>query len=513
MREETAKEATTFSDTGTNVASSSNIVDSKPIVNSDSELSSNTGVEEDRESMLSAVGSSNNSNLSEYYVSSDAETEKMENTSGAVNVSIDEPPKLSDLIPDEDENKVQLNKRSVEEAYASDKGNSSGFEGDREVKKIKVLPEPVLETEQQSISADASDVADTEKVAPEEDVKLEESAVADDQEPSATPANIVEKEEENVNEEHEQEPEPEPDFEIGTNQEIDQLEGDGEDAEVEDVEDDDEDEKEMIDNHSSLNTYENNASEEDMDAGDMAKGETVSPMVLEETRLLALKEITDIEYRFAELRQKLYDNKLVRLQTELQMCLEGSHPELQKYYTKIASIRDYKLRRAYTQQKYELKCIDEQTRATRTFIHQDFYKKAIDLRNNMLNNTTQQWYDINKERRDMDITVPTMNYHVPVKIAGKTLSCITGYAGPAQQRYAGEELLEDFEAENIKFSYRSNPVDKLEVIVDRMRTNNELSDLAGLKKFYNGFPGAPDLNGLKDIEVLEDLQNIRQVKL
>ena len=108
----------------------------------------------------------------------------------------------------------------------------------------------------------------------------------------------------------------------------------------------------------------------------------------------------------------------------------------------------------------------------------------------------------------MDICVPEVSYHVPIKIAGKTLSCITGYAGPAQQRYPGEPLSEDLECENITFHYRSNAVDKLEVIVDRMRLNNELSDLEGLKKYFNAFPSAPNLNGLRDSEIYDDLQDL-----
>ncbi|CAI4054564.1 Rpd3L histone deacetylase complex subunit DEP1 SKDI_01G0600 [Saccharomyces kudriavzevii IFO 1802] len=235
-----------------------------------------------------------------------------------------------------------------------------------------------------------------------------------------------------------------------------------------------------------------------------------SPIEIEEQRTTALKEITDIEYKFAQLRQKLYDNQLVRLQTELQMCLEGSHPELQAYYSKIAAIRDYKLHRAYQRQKYELSCINTETLATRTFIHQDFHKKATDLRARLLNRTTQTWYDINKERRDMDIVIPDVNYHVPIKLDNKTLSCITGYASAAQLRYPGEPVAEDLACESIEYRYRANPVDKLEVIVDRMRLNNEISDLEGLRKYFHSFPGAPELNPLRDSEINDDFHHWTQ---
>lgn len=159
--------------------------------------------------------------------------------------------------------------------------------------------------------------------------------------------------------------------------------------------------------------------EEDEDEEERIEEDEQSTAIIdmEKQRLDALKEITDIEHKFAELRQKLYENKMVRLETELQMCLEGSHPELQGYYQAIASIRDYKLRRAYQKQKYELQCIDKETHATRTFIHQDFYRKVNDERNKLLTETTQTWYDINKERRELDISVPNHGYHVPIKLA------------------------------------------------------------------------------------------------
>ncbi|SCU84886.1 LANO_0C02674g1_1 [Lachancea nothofagi CBS 11611] len=238
--------------------------------------------------------------------------------------------------------------------------------------------------------------------------------------------------------------------------------------------------------------------------------ESHSPMEVENIRLSALKEITEIEHQFAELRQRLYENKLVKLQTETQMCLEGSHPALQNYYQKIDSVRDFKLRRAYQRQRYELECIDKETKATRCCIHQEFQRKVTNLRHDLLVNTTQKWYDINKERREMDVVVPDVNYHVPVKIDGKTLSCITGYAAPAQLRREGDPLSEDLQCEGIQVRFKNNPVDKLEVIVDRMRFNNELSDLEGLKRFFNGFPGAPNLSGLKDSEMYEDLQKMQR---
>lgn len=269
-------------------------------------------------------------------------------------------------------------------------------------------------------------------------------------------------------------------------------------------------------NNNDNEDNEDNNDNEDNDDNDSIEedaNDTPSPMELETKRLEAMDDIISIEYKFAQLRQNLYENKLNKLELELQMCLEGSHPELHGYYERISSIRDYKLKRAYQRQKYELSCIDKETRATRTMIHQQYYKSVSELKSHLLKSTTREWYDINKERREMDTMVANVGYHVPVKIANKTLSCITGYAGAAQERLPGEPLAEDLECENTAFQYRHNPVDKLEVIVDRMRLNNQLSDLEGLKRYYDGFPAAPGLNGLRDSEINDDFEAIQYFNL
>lgn len=402
--------------------------------------------QEEQKNVSSRVASNNNNNnynenLLDYYIPSDADTEKMSEEADNGN----QHPKLEELVE---------NKRTNIDMDDKEEPESKRPKTDSQV------PQESQASETPAIPDDEGDVEeDVEEEAEEESSEHKTANV------KGTGASVSVDADANVDVEEEEE-----------------IEEMGEEEEEEDSK-----EREISKRFSSM----------------------LSPIEMEEQRQTALQEITDIEYKFAELRQRLFENKMLRLKTELQMCVEGSHPRLQTYYQKIASIRDHKLKRAYQRQKYNMQCIDTETRATRTHIHQDFLRKASDLRSKLLTDTTQTWYDINKERREMDIVVPEVNYHVPVKLAGKTLSCITGYAGPAQQRYPGEPLPEDLECENITFKYRSNAVDKLEVIVDRMRLNNELSDLEGLKRYFHGFPGAPNLSGLRDSEIYDDLLRLQ----
>ena len=317
----------------------------------------------------------------------------------------------------------------------------------------------------------------------------------------------------------------------------------------------------------------------------------------ESQRLKGYEAICEIETDFANLRQEIYENKIQKLKMELQMCLDGSHSALQKYLAQVQEIRDEKLKKIYLKQQYRLDSIDRETRATRYILHQDFYKKTSDLKEALLNETTKQWYDINNERRDIDLMsnvsaaaaaaahkdahgandlddveeerINLMNmlysgntsilhqenkYHVPIKILNKSLSMITGYStqpaleidqrtphtydtthlssvhalesgaafsngvttgGITKQNFSingdineSSNCDEDRVCENINWKFVNNPVDKLEVIVDRMRFNNMISDFQGLKKYYGGFPSAPELPAIKELELVQDFTKI-----
>lgn len=469
----------------------------------------NRSRDEDEESALTTLDTNEpmgNINLSEYCISSDADTEKME--SDIMNEEEEFHPKLSKLLEDVEiieqqysESENQQHEKEQEQKQVQDsrlaikhhlEDENSEAKDESSNKKIKL---EINDVSEQLVSTDSSrsSIKSPENNSKSQLLLQETLSLEDDDGEQKTK---IEKKEESK--------EP---AEAGMLDRKDEL--NVADKEVEDEEEEADQEDEDEEDEQEATEDGNGDSKVSKEKNEKPKQIMPSPMELENRRLEAMDDIINIEYKFAELRQKLYENKLIKLELELQMCLEGSHPELHGYYEKIASIRDYKLKRAYQRQKYELQCIDRETRATRTMIHQDFYKKVSDLKRELLTSTTKEWYDINKERREMDNVVPEVSYHVPIKIANKTLSCITGYAGPAQQRLPGEPLSEDLECENIKFRYRHNPVDKLEAIVDRMRLNNALSDFEGLKRYYGGFPGAPALNGLRDSEIVEDFQELQ----
>lgn len=175
----------------------------------------------------------------------------------------------------------------------------------------------------------------------------------------------------------------------------------------------------------------------------------------------AVQFLTEIEIDFAKLRDRLYEDKMARFKSELEMCLNGSHPELQNVYSKIDSHREEKIRLASQSQKYKFECIDRKTRAQRTSIHQQYFKRISDFKSGYLKEITKEWYKINKERRLMDSLVPDFSYRIP-------------------------NYTED-------------------LVTQRAQVNEEISVLVGLKEYY-GFPRAPELKAIEGEELDNDLK-------
>ncbi|SGZ39089.1 uncharacterized protein HGUI_01289 [Hanseniaspora guilliermondii] len=276
------------------------------------------------------------------------------------------------------------------------------------------------------------------------------------------------------------------------------------------------------------------------------------------------EDLNHIETEFAQFRQTVYQIKLKKLQYELFMILDGSHPSLNNYIQSVQKIKDSKFKKINNNLKTKLNCINKETKATRTMIHQNHMKKYMDLKERMINDTTNDWYDINNEKRYLDmieqeisnkeeyiakfgyefakrnfvantnimnanstnnnnnnknlsILMQPNKYHLPLKIENKSLSMITNYATkgveflPSNNKASYRNALtEDMLLENINFHFANDPVDKLEVIVDRMRFNNMMSDFVGLRKFYGGFPSVPELPKIKELEILQDFNKIHK---
>lgn len=215
---------------------------------------------------------------------------------------------------------------------------------------------------------------------------------------------------------------------------------------------------------------------------------------LNKQRNLAIQELIAIEAKFAEVRDKLFKDKLSLLEKELQLCLDGSHPELSKIYGKINEFYQDGLRLANANLMYKLKCVDKETIATRTSIHQNFLRNLMDTKNGMITDTTSLWYKINKERNQLDQLVPDFTFAAIPSIPNGSIlieeSIVNGNIDGSAELSVSKKL------------QKQNTL--IELVKQRNNINEQLGILNGLVEFH-GFPSA--ISSSLSEQILDDQSN------
>lgn len=215
---------------------------------------------------------------------------------------------------------------------------------------------------------------------------------------------------------------------------------------------------------------------------------------LNKQRNLAIQELIAIEAKFAEVRDKLFKDKLSLLEKELQLCLDGSHPELSKIYGKINEFYQDGLRLANANLMYKLKCVDKETIATRTSIHQNFLRNLMDTKNGMITDTTSLWYKINKERNQLDQLVSDFTFAAIPSIPNGSILI--------EESIVNGNIDGSAELSVSKKSQKQNTL--IELVKQRNNINEQLGILNGLVEFH-GFPSA--ISSSLSEEILDDQSN------
>lgn len=231
-----------------------------------------------------------------------------------------------------------------------------------------------------------------------------DGAVRDDERPGETQKKI--KLEENGGTAQEsaaatEEPEQPAEKEKKTKEEKENGNGDARTAESNKLDDEEEDLGE--DEEEEEEDEEEEEEEEEEEKLKKAQAEEEEEEQKENNRVAAMNRLKDIEILFAQLKDKLYETQLRKLEFELKLCQTNKHPELLDYMKMVDDDFQKKAERLMNLQKYKLKCLDNQTRAYRVVLHQQFMKNRQDLKSQEVVKITTDWYDINKERRTMDM--------------------------------------------------------------------------------------------------------------
>ncbi|KAI5789143.1 Sds3-like-domain-containing protein [Geopyxis carbonaria] len=177
----------------------------------------------------------------------------------------------------------------------------------------------------------------------------------------------------------------------------------------------------------------------------------------------AMDDLAEIERIFAKLKDSIYNEKLRRVEIEMKLLMEGTHPEYVAQKACVDQRLQEKIRLADAQYKYAMENLDTATHVSRAQIHSQYFQQTRQLREDTLYACSELWYNIQRERRSGDSLVPDYTFRIP-----------------------------DRQSTRIK---------------QRMQYNWEVQILGAVQK-HIGFPAAPNVTGATEEEKLGDFEEL-----
>ncbi|KAI4245916.1 MAG: hypothetical protein L6R42_010053, partial [Xanthoria sp. 1 TBL-2021] len=179
----------------------------------------------------------------------------------------------------------------------------------------------------------------------------------------------------------------------------------------------------------------------------------------------AMDSLNAIERCFASLRDKLFDERLAKLDAELAMLAEPNvtHPELLGMNQMLEQRCDEKIQHENTLLKYKLGSLENKSKAEKAQVHGQYMQSVRDIRDWNLEQVNKEWYQIHKERFGRENNVPDYMYQFPTR--------------------------------------------RSQQITHQTAYNKEVSLISGIAK-YRGFPAAPEICGAKPSEIESDFEKM-----
>ncbi|KAJ5496957.1 hypothetical protein N7463_008944 [Penicillium fimorum] len=182
-------------------------------------------------------------------------------------------------------------------------------------------------------------------------------------------------------------------------------------------------------------------------------------------KMSAMDSLATLEKEFATLRDKIYDERISKLNRELEMLSGPSptHPEYLRQIECVQRYRDAKIKYEQNLYRYRMKSLMHKALAERTQAHSTYYQRIRDARERHSSAVSKQFYAIQHDRFKTDELSP---HHI------------------------------------IPF-----PTRRSQQIAHQTAYNQEVSIMAGVAK-YVGFPAAPSLMGARPTELDDDLEKM-----
>lgn len=182
-------------------------------------------------------------------------------------------------------------------------------------------------------------------------------------------------------------------------------------------------------------------------------------------RAAAMEALLALERHFATLRDKLYDEKISHLNHELSQlaATEPKHTEILKQFE---CVDKYKNEKQDTEQKllvFKVGALKRKSVAERAQLHSAYFQTVRDIRERHMENMSEHFYRIQRERFKSNHVTPIYTIPFPDKKIGQ--------------------------------------------ITQQTAYNKEVSILSGVAK-YVGFPAAPELKSAPNSDLDADLQKM-----
>ncbi|KAJ6043500.1 hypothetical protein N7460_004855 [Penicillium canescens] len=182
-------------------------------------------------------------------------------------------------------------------------------------------------------------------------------------------------------------------------------------------------------------------------------------------KMSAMDSLATLEKEFATLRDKIYDERISKLNRELEMLTgpNPTHPEYLRQIECVQRYRDAKIKYEENLYRYRMKSLLNKGLAERAQAHSTYFQHVRDVREKHSSDISKQFYAIQHDRFKTDELSP---HHI------------------------------------IAF-----PTRRSQQIAHQTAYNQEVSIMAGVAK-YVGFPAAPSLLGARPTELDDDLEKM-----
>ncbi|KAL5694561.1 hypothetical protein EMGR_002696 [Emarellia grisea] len=206
--------------------------------------------------------------------------------------------------------------------------------------------------------------------------------------------------------------------------------------------------------------------DENIERGEDADdGEAATKLEEESKRMSAMESLAILEKEFAALRDKIYDERISKLNRELEMLTgpNPTHPEYLRQLECVKRHRDAKIKYEHTLFQYRIQALMNKSLAERAQTHSTYFQRIRDIREKHSSAVSKHFYAIQHDR------------------------------------FKSEELSAQH--------YIPFPTRRSQQIAHQTAYNQEVSIMAGVAK-YVGFPAAPSLAPARPSELEEDMEKM-----